>query len=561
MHNRSGTYVNTQILILNITRLGDGIQTVPLIHRLHHEWPGVAIDLVVDQQLAVMAELLPGVRRVITRDFRDLRSLALTAPTLPRELVEWARTLASTGYDRVVNLTFTPQSGRLASLFHVPDTRGVTIGLGGTPIVKSSWLAHVVDMQQARQFNRFNMADLYALGGSGPGPFQPIGLSIPSEAEQWAAQRLHRIESSRMLIAVQIGASQARKAWRPQYFGRTMATLSRNLNVAFVLNHTTSEGDSIQQAVSAYQQAGGASQLCDVLEGADVRQLAAVLRRCRLLLTNDTGPMHLAVGVETPVIDLSVGHVDFHETGPYGPGHWVIQPVMDCSPCSYAQVCTQQACKDQVLPDQVAALALHAVGRRPFPEHWSGVRVYESAVDADGLACFQQRAGVRDAIADWYGIFWRRYWYHLRTGHTSDVVHDHPAPDVAKVQECFDRLIPRIDRLREHAEHVSEFYRDSFTPTTVLPVVQDHAAVERQQIVALAMASPAFGPVTAGICRELYDCRGLNNLQRTHGEAHIYRTWRHQLYDVMGELEQERNKQEIEDALAKASVSLMRVSR
>jgi ADP-heptose:LPS heptosyltransferase len=546
--------VSKQVLIVNITRLGDVIQTVPLINRLHHEWPDVAIDLVVDQRLEAVAGLLTGLRHVITRDFHDLRSTPATATTLSSALVDWAATVATTVYDRVINLTFTPQSGRLAALFQVPDTRGVTIGHGGTPIVKNSWLAHVVDLQQTRRVNRFNLVDLYALGGSGPGPFCPIRLSIPSDAEQWATQRLLRLGTDRIPIAVQIGANQARKAWRPEYFGRTMAAMNRERNVAFVLNSPKNEVDSVQQAVRAYQQAGGVSHACDIIENADVPQLAAVLRRCRLLLTNDTGPMHLAVGVGTPVIDLSVGHVDFRETGPYGPGHWVIQPVLDCSPCSFAQACTDHACKDQIMPDQVAALAMHVLGRQSFPESWTGVRVYESAVDADGLACYRPRAGVRDTTADWYGTFWRHYWYQEWTGQARDGVNEHPIPDLAEVRECFHQLIPRIDRLRQRVEQFLKACCNPFATASVLTGAQDQVAAERQQAFAVAMGSPAFGPVAAAVCRELYERRGLNHRERAYDEAHIYRMWQHRLYDVMGKLEQERSKQEAECVPARLRV-------
>ncbi len=306
VHRHSGLYVKKQVLILNITRLGDVIQTVPLIHRLHHEWPGVAIDLVVDQQLAGMAELLPGVRRVISRDFRDLRSLAPTSPALPRELIEWAHDLAATGYDRVINLTFTPQSGRLASLFQASDTRGVTMGVGNTPIVKNPWLAHVVDLHHFRSFNRFNIADLYALGGSGAGPSVPIQLSVPHNAEQWTNEFLGAKADHTNLVAVHAGASNAIKAWRPEHFGRTMAALSQQTAITFVLIGTGADRESATQVMQAYRAVGGTVTVLDAIGQTTIPQLAALLARCRLALSGDSGPMHLAGGVGTPAQELLI---------------------------------------------------------------------------------------------------------------------------------------------------------------------------------------------------------------------------------------------------------------
>jgi phenylacetate-coenzyme A ligase PaaK-like adenylate-forming protein/ADP-heptose:LPS heptosyltransferase len=544
---KTGTPTMKQVLILNITRMGDLVQSIPLLARLDQEWPGVAIDLVIDSRFASMAGLLPGLRQVLSYDFRESlnknHAEAHGRGVLSPQLAEWIQPLTTVGYDRVINLSFSHWSGVLAEAIGVSDTRGVCVGRNGVAVLRNPWLTHVVDQQQTRRLNRFNLVDLYALGGSGPGSFRPIRLSISSDAEEWAVQRLRHIESNRIPIAVQIGASKARKAWRPEYFGRTMAALSREHNVSFVLNSPKNEVDSVQQAVRAYQQAGGVNHACDVIENADVPQLAAVLRRCRLLLTNDTGPMHLAVGVGTPVIDLSVGHVDFHETGPYGPGHWVIQPLLDCAPCGYTQLCTHHVCKDQLIPDQVAALALYVLELRTFPEFWTGVRVFESGVDEDGLACYQQRAGQADSVVDWYATFWRRYWYQEWTGQSSNMVNNHPAPDMTDTHECLNRLTPSIGSLRARAEQFAKACDDSSTTASDLKVLQSQMAIERQEAVAMALASSAFGPVTATVCRDFYERRRLNSRARAQHEAEVCRTWQRRIDGVMAQLEQERNRQ------------------
>lgn len=530
-----------QVLIINITRMGDLVQTVPLLRRLEEEWPGVAIDLVIDTPLAPMAALLPVLRQVHTYNFttvfKNPQGTQQGDELLSPDIAAWAQSLAAIGYDRVINLTFTRWSGLLAAAIGAPDTRGA-VTTSGISILKNPWLAYCVDMQQARRFNRFSLVDLYALGGSGPGPFTPIRLSLPGEAEGWAERYLDQIGTGHIPIAVQIGASQTRKAWRPEYFGRTMAALSRRLKVAFVLIGTRQEANSVQQAVDAYHQAGGVGLLCDAVGQTGVSQLAALLSRCRLLLTNDTGPMHLAVGVGTPVIDLSVGHVDFHETGPYGPGHWVIQPVLDCAPCGYTQVCAHHACMDQLVPDQVAALALHVLGRMPFPESWTGVRVYESGVDEDGLACYQQRAGQRNPVADSYGPFWRRYWYEQFTGQLSRVAIDHTPPDLAEQQSCLRQLALGLDRLVQHTEQFVELCREPFVAKSTLKAAQKELVAERQQVMAIAMASPAFGPITAALLRELYESRVLNARARADLHAQAYRTWKARMYDVMEQLQQ-----------------------
>lgn len=140
---------------------------MPLLHQLRHEWPRVAIDMVIDRQFAEVAELLTAIRHVIAREFSDLRSMSAMTATLPPSLGEWARPLAATGYGRLINLTFTPQSGRLAAYLRVTDTRGV-IAIKGIPVPRNLWFKYCVDMHRSRGLNRFHVADLLALGGSGP---------------------------------------------------------------------------------------------------------------------------------------------------------------------------------------------------------------------------------------------------------------------------------------------------------------------------------------------------------------------------------------------------------
>ena len=64
--------MSRQVLILNMTRMGDLVQMGTLLARLQEEWPGVAIDLVVDRQFAAVASLLSGLREIIAYDFHAL---------------------------------------------------------------------------------------------------------------------------------------------------------------------------------------------------------------------------------------------------------------------------------------------------------------------------------------------------------------------------------------------------------------------------------------------------------------------------------------------------------
>lgn len=500
--------MSRQVLIINVTRMGDLIQTGPLIARLRHEWPDVQVDLLVDRQFAAMARLLPDVRAVHAYDFNDMinecRAMSRDVVALYRDLKTWASALRGQGYDRVVNLTFTRRTGLLASYIGAPDMRGVISGPDGSPTIRDPWLSYFTDLHRYRRFNRFNLVDLYALGGSKLGPHAPLSLAIDSEAEAWAQARLSTQQPADGWIAVQVGASEAIKAWRPTYFGQAMAAVGRRMAVGFVMLGTESERGAVQEALEAYRQAGGVAPVLDVVNRTTIPQAIALLSKMRLLLTNDTGPMHMAVAVGTRVVDLSVGHVDFHETGPYGRGHWVVQPDLHCAPCGFDRVCLHHACKDRVGAEQVAALCAHALDRGPLPNDLSGIKIFESAVDADGLVEYRQRGGSVAALDDWYGQWWKHFWLGEFAGRPvpSRAVCG-PIPDSgeqAAVMARVNALVPGLLACVQELERVIS-RRPLHGPWVVKANQRLHNA--HRQFAELTEASPAFGPLAVALHREL----------------------------------------------------------
>ena len=524
-----------QVLIINVTRMGDLIQTGPLLSRLREEWPDVAIDLVVDRSFAPTAALLTGLRQVISYDFNrlldDCRTQSKSLVTLMQEMTAWAAPLRDARYDRIVNLTFNRQTGLLASYIGAPDLRGITAGPDGSPIVQNPWLSYFTDLHRHRRFNRFNLVDLYAMGGSGPGTFSPLSVTVPADGRAWADDFLRsQTTTVRQWIAVQVGASDVMKAWRPEYFGRTMAHLSRHPGVGFVVIGTAAEAESIEPAKTTYRARGGAAPILDASGRTTLNQLVGLLSHCQLLLTNDTGPMHLAVGVGTSVIDLSVGHVDHNETGPYGPGHWVIQPDLACSPCGFDQICSHHACKDRLLPDEVANLCLHAMGLGPFPSWSIGVRVYQSGADADGLGSFILRAGHVDASAAWYADFWRRFWYEDFTRKPSQLApNSEPAPDRDQSLVWMKEAVQPLRQLEHHARHIAALTRRHPLPVSVLQQEQALLRQEREQLLPRMMAHSVTGPATVAMIRDIHNDNvvGLTMLADRHMQA--YRRWQQRI--------------------------------
>ena len=116
--------------------------------------------------------------------------------------------------------------------------------------------------------------------------------------------------------------------------------------------------DDRAAAAAALEAAGSHGRLTDLVGGTTVPQLVSLARRARLFVGCDTGPMHVAAAVDTPVIAL-FGPADPARTGPYGEGHVVLRELPPCAPC-HRKHCNQprHACMEDLSVERVLAATL-----------------------------------------------------------------------------------------------------------------------------------------------------------------------------------------------------------
>ena len=181
----------------------------------------------------------------------------------------------------------------------------------------------------------------------------------------------------RPFIAVQLGASDERKRWPAERFGETIDRLEPELGEILLV------GTAAERTLGDRAKTRITRTVHDSLGQSSIVELAALLESASLLLTNDTGTMHVATAVGTKVVDVSTGPVFAHETGPYGEGHLVIEPQMPCFPCTGGSECHHLACREAFTPEDIAALVRHALGRGPVPRP-VGARVLEGRFRVSG---------------------------------------------------------------------------------------------------------------------------------------------------------------------------------
>jgi lipopolysaccharide heptosyltransferase II len=134
------------------------------------------------------------------------------------------------------------------------------------------------------------------------------------------------------IIGINLGTTWRTKSWALDRFADVIAGIQDRFETAVVLTGSSSEiglGNALQKMVKA--------KVINLIGKTTVLQLGALIERCNLYLTCDSGPMHIAAAVGTPTIAL-FGPTDPDRHRPYGKGHHVIEKAVSCRPC-YKRKC------------------------------------------------------------------------------------------------------------------------------------------------------------------------------------------------------------------------------
>jgi lipopolysaccharide heptosyltransferase II len=308
-----------RILLLRLERIGDLLMVLPAIADVQALAPEAQIDLVVGSWNADLARSIDPVRRVQALDAswlaREGHGLSLLS------LIRAARSWHSVQYDLAINFEPDVRSNLLLAASGAAWTAGYRSGGGGALLdvaLDYETGAHTTD--NARRL-------VSTIFGRTPPPRDAPAFIVPSEAHDNASRLLAGARGP--LIGVHISGGRAIKQWPPERFADVARRLVETLDATIVL---TGSGDD-RSLVDSVSRILPAEHVIDVAGHLDLLTLAAVLERLDLLITGDTGPMHLAVGVNTPVVAV-FGPSAPVRYAPRGPSDRVVRVDLPCSPCN-----------------------------------------------------------------------------------------------------------------------------------------------------------------------------------------------------------------------------------
>ncbi len=323
--------------------MGDIVHALPVLSALRRGLPEARIGWVVERAFAPLLDGHPDLDEVIPVRLRSWRK-NLLASRVRSEIAAAHAALRRFAPEVTLDLMGNHKGGAIARLSGAPRILGPARRHRREPL-SAVWINEPVDVGGEHAVDR-TLAVLAPLGlDAGPADFggEKIMPRPPAAAEAFLAAR------RRPFVLIQAGAGWANKSYPPAWWGEVARRLHQATGFEVWVPIAPGEQDLADGVVAS---SGGSAQAVDA---ASLELLAALLRGSRLLLGGDTGPLHLAHALGTPVLCV-MGPTDPARNGPYGAVDRALWRQLPCSFC-FKRLDRAKACLLAIPPREVAARA------------------------------------------------------------------------------------------------------------------------------------------------------------------------------------------------------------
>lgn len=330
---------HARILLIKPSSLGDIVHTLPVVAAIKARWPAAHLTWLVKRQWADLVERVEGVDRV------------WPVEATAGGLIGQVRALRVERFDLAVDLQGLFRSGVLAGFCGAPRRIGFANGREGSPWFYTELVP--VPHREIHAVDRYLLlAESIGAAPQGPPQFR-FTITDQDLAVVRNSFRGQGLSLDRPWVAMHVSARWPTKRWPLESFGTVIDQLDQAGLGPVVLIGGPEDRRDVDQV-----RAHAKSPCIDLSGEVPLGCLPALLSKASALITNDSGPMHVAAALGTPVVAM-FGPTSAVRTGPYGSGHRVLTEPVPCSPC-FSRVCRhtpQMECLHRITPGDVVEAA------------------------------------------------------------------------------------------------------------------------------------------------------------------------------------------------------------
>jgi heptosyltransferase-2 len=294
--------------------IGDAVMNTALIAAIRERFPDAHLAVMARKGPSIVLENHPHIDEIFVLDDRSGAGRSAASKWLKRGKFDAA--------------FVTPNSWRAALPFY---RAGISIRVGTTRNMRRVLFTHPIPFTAAdlhehevlvtrRLITPWRNEDLL--------PKPVLTLGITDEERAWATEYIHRIGGGKPVACLNPGAAfGGAKRWPPDRYAAVGKALVEQHGMAVFVQAGPGEEEMAREVCKATD-----APLHNAARELTLRHLMAVLEQCQLLVTNDSGPMHIAAALGTPTVAI-FGSTDPVNTAPWSDCAVVVQHRVPCSPC------------------------------------------------------------------------------------------------------------------------------------------------------------------------------------------------------------------------------------
>jgi heptosyltransferase-2 len=329
--------------------IGDGVMSLPALEALRARFPMSEIVLVTKPWVSELYWRFPAInRQIVYKPASEHKG--------PAGFWKFVEELRAERFDAAILLQNAFHAAWMAWRARVP------VRVGYARDGRSALLTDAIEVPSPAAYGHqayYYLQLLFRAGLTGPPePVREIHLMLDDTEKAWAARHLQKLglHGPRFLVGLNPGAFYGpAKRWLPNRYAQLADRLIGAFHADVLIFGSAAERPLAEEIARAMKHTPL------ILAGeTSLRQLMALLGQCRLVISNDSGPMHLGAALGLPLVAI-FGSTNDHATGPVSPRARIVKRPVICSPCGLRECPIDLRCMRSVSVDDAYTAALELV--------------------------------------------------------------------------------------------------------------------------------------------------------------------------------------------------------